>query len=137
MSNTTLKVCIDGADMAFPASEDKIDAAETALERPLPAPLRAHLKKQNGGDLVAADDDWILHPVRDVSDRKRLARTANDIVNETKMARKDSGFPAGGIAIASNGTGDRLVLLPQSNAIFHWDHETRTVAEVTVEWDMA
>jgi len=130
-------VHIDGADMAFPVSDDKIDAAETALGRALPASLRAHLKNQNGGDIVAADDDWILHPVRDDSDRKRLARTTNDIVRETRTAHNDSGFPAGGIAIASNGTGDRLILLPQSNAIFHWDHETRTVAEVTVEWDMA
>lgn len=128
---------MDGADMAFPVSEDKIEAAEAALERPLPALLRAHLKNQNGGDIVAADDDWILHPVRDGSDRKRLARTANDIVSETKRARGYLGFPSGGIAIASNGTGDQLVLLPQSDAIFHWDHETRTLAEVTVEWDVA
>jgi hypothetical protein len=36
------------------------------------------LLRDNGGDLKIAGDWWILHPVRDDTDRKRLKRTAAD-----------------------------------------------------------
>ncbi|WEX89823.1 SMI1/KNR4 family protein [Sinorhizobium garamanticum] len=120
--------------MTFPVSEDKIIAAETALGRRLPRELRTRLQNLNGGALVAAGDDWILHPVRDNSDQKRISRTANDVILETKAAREWRGFPADGIAIASNGTGDRLVLVPESDNVFLWNHETVTLSSVIVEW---
>lgn len=120
--------------MAFPVSEDKIVDAETVLGRRLPELLRSRLLRNNGGDLVADDDDWILHPVRDHSDRKRLSRTANDIVTETKAALGWSGFPSNGIAIASNGSGDLLVLMPGSDDVFFWDHEASTLTAAVVDW---
>jgi hypothetical protein len=115
--------------MAFPVTDDRIVAAETALERRFPDAMRARLQLQNGGDIATEDDDWTLHPVQDTSDRKRLARTASHVVRETAAARSWPGFPAEGIAIASNGSGDCLVLLPGSDAVLLWDHETGTLTQ--------
>jgi hypothetical protein len=120
--------------MAFPVSEDKIVYAETVLGRRLPELLRSRLLRDNGGDLITDDDDWILHPVRDDSDRKRLSRTANDIVTETKVALRWSGFPSDGIAMASNGSGNLLVLMPDSDDVFFWDHEDNTLTSAVVDW---
>jgi cell wall assembly regulator SMI1 len=85
--------------MAFPVSEDKFMDAETALGMRFPDPLRNRLKIQNGGEVSASDDGWLLYPVRDASDRKRLSRTANDIVTETKNAREWRGFPPAAIEL--------------------------------------
>jgi hypothetical protein len=120
--------------MAFPVSDDFIAAAEEALGRRFPTAMRTRLARSNGGEIAAADDDWILHPVRDDTDRKRLSRSANDIVRETGVAREWAKFPEGGIAIASNGGGDLLVLLRNSDDLFHWDHETGEVKRVDVDW---
>jgi hypothetical protein len=74
----------------------------------------------------------LLHPVSDASDRKRLSRTANDIVRETQQARKSAGFPENGIATAENVFSDLLVLLPISEHILVWDHETGELSDALV-----
>ena len=58
-------------------------------------------------------------------------RTRNDIVLETRNARAWRGFPPDAVAIGANGTGDQLVLFPDSTLhavlgrqLFWWDHET-------------
>jgi hypothetical protein len=91
----------------------------------------------NGGELKADGDVWELHPFLDTSDKTRLKRTCNDITRETTVAKEVSDFPADGVAIAANGTGDRLVLLPSpsntarlQDAVFVWNHETGTLAKV-------
>ncbi|MDO5374167.1 MAG: SMI1/KNR4 family protein [Corynebacterium glutamicum] len=59
--------------MAFPVTEDKIQAAEETLGRRLPDSLRERLLQNNGGEVIDDEgNDWILHPVRDDSDRKGL-----------------------------------------------------------------
>src|SRR5437764_470750 len=98
--------------MAFSTSEDMIAAAEEALQRRFPPALRSRFARANGGEIGAIDEDWTLNPVRDASDRKRLARTTSDVVHETAAARTWQRFPPDGIAVASNGGGDLLVLLP-------------------------
>jgi len=120
--------------MAFPVSEDKIMDAETALGMRLPDPLRNRLKIQNGGEVSASDDNWLLYPVHDASDKKRLSRTANDIVTETKNARKWRGFPPGAVAIAANGSGDLLILQPGSDNVFLWEHDKGATCPILVEW---
>ncbi|AQR61521.1 hypothetical protein BZG35_07540 [Brevundimonas sp. LM2] len=120
--------------MAFPATEATIAEAERSIGRSLPPDLRARLARSNGGDITIADDSWSLIPVRDVTDRKRLSRTANDIVRETEQARAWRNFPKEGFAVASNGTGDLLILIPGSLDVHHWCHETGAVAAVTVDW---
>jgi hypothetical protein len=58
----------------------------------------------------------------------------NDIVSETERAALWSNFPAGAVAIASNGAGDLLILLPSSDDLQFWDHETGSVSAVSVCW---
>ena len=119
--------------MAFPVADCFIVAAEEALGRRLPEPLRTRLARSNGGDIEAGDDEWRLHPVRDDSDRKRLARSANDISRETEIARRWPHFPPDAIAVATNGSGDVLVLIPQSDDVHLWDHETGAISAVAVD----
>lgn len=120
--------------MAFPVDEAAISAAEKQLGRSLPADHRERLMRDNGGEVRTLDDIWTLHPVFDESDRKRIARTANHILRETAAAKDWWGFPEDAVAIAANGTGDLLVLLPDYDRVHRWDHETGTAEPVEVLW---
>jgi len=134
-----IRLCVVPADgvtnsMAFPVDEAQIAAAERQLGRLLPDGLRARLLRNNGGELQTDDDDWILHPVWDATDRKRMSRTANHIVRETEQARAWHGFPDSAISIATNGSGDHLVIHAGSDAVDLWDHETGECYPVTIDW---
>jgi hypothetical protein len=66
-----------------------------------------------------------------------MSRTCNHIVLETKQARTWDNFPDNGIAIASNGSGDNLILLPLDTdnkklreEIYLWQHETGEIQQV-------
>jgi hypothetical protein len=92
---------------------------------------------QNGGDLIIGEEAWQLHPIFDDSDRTRLKRTCNDVVRETNEARKWSDFPANGVCIAGNGSGDTLIFLPDvkdphrlSEIVYCWHHETGEIETV-------
>lgn len=121
--------------MPFPVDDSLIRAAEEELGRRLPETLRLRLARSNGGEITTDDDDWILHPVADPSDRKRLARTASHIIRETKRAREWRSFPEGAIAIAANGGGDLLIVLPGSDEVALWDHETGDHQPASVQWE--
>ena len=117
--------------MPFPVDERYVVLAEQLLGVRLPSVYRQKLLAENGGDLEAGKDHWLLYPVWDKSDKKRLKRTCNDIVLETRLAREWSGFPQEGVAVGGNGGGDQLVFLPSPRdpavlgAVLHWwDHET-------------
>lgn len=123
--------------MAFPTSPECIAAAEAALQSRLPLAWRERLIRTNGGELVLGDEDWQVFPVQDAVDRKRVGRTASHLVRETVAAREWRGFPAKGVAIAENGFGDYLVLLPDPSAIgtladevYRWDHETADLVAI-------
>jgi hypothetical protein len=79
--------------MAFDVSEDCVAKAEAALGARLPDAYRRHMMRCNGGELAVGDDDWQLHPVFDDTDRRRAARTCNDIVRETAACAGWSRFP--------------------------------------------
>jgi hypothetical protein len=120
--------------VAFPVAEHLIDAAERELGiRLLPA-HRARLARDNGGEVVCDEDCWQLHPVWDNSDRRRAARTASHIVYETREARKWKTFPPDGIAVAADGTGNRLVFRPAAGRIECWDHETGECSPADIDW---
>jgi hypothetical protein len=117
--------------MPFSTSEEFIAKAEDRLGVRLPDALRARLLAENGGELEVDDESWTLFPVADNSDRKRVARSANHIVAEAANARMWEGFPPAGVAIATSGGGDFLILLPDegdptrlSPTLYRWDHET-------------
>lgn len=122
--------------MPFPVDSVFIARAAEKLGIRLPLSYIAHMQRSNGGTVDAADQTWQLFPVYDDSDGKRIARTCNDIVRETKIARKWPGFPSNGVAIASNGAGDNLVFVPNDSGerlaeVVHlWDHETGELTAV-------
>jgi hypothetical protein len=121
--------------MPFPVEVALIHEAERQLGRKLPMDLRVRLHRENGGGIQAAGDVWQLFPVFDRSDRKRITRTANHIVRETRSARERSGFPEDAVAIATNGGGDFLIIQPGSDEIEFWDHETGETEPVEVDWE--
>ena len=104
--------------------------AQEKLGRALPLCYVSRMCRDNGGEVRVGQDVFFLHPILDATDRKRLARTCNDIVRETASARQRAGFPPDALAIGNNGGGDRLVFLPDheaprfADAVYWWDHET-------------
>lgn len=123
--------------MAFPIDIKYIIESETELGIEFPYGFKQKMMKLNGGELITQDDDWQLHPFFDKSDKKRISRTCNHIVLETKQAKKWNNFPLNAIAIATNGCGDQLILLPLDDnekklgeKIFLWFHETGETQQV-------
>ena len=121
--------------MGFPTDETRIKDAETELGITFPAELRDRLLSNNGGEILAADEPWTLHPVWDPSDRKRASRSANHIVKETEIARQWPGFPADAVAVATDGSGDYLILRAGSAAIEIWLHETGEIEAIDIDWE--
>jgi hypothetical protein len=120
--------------MPFDLDERFIAAAEEKLRASLPRSYRQAMRSSNGGAVAAFDDVWHLYPILDTSDRKRLKRSCNDILYETKFMRDWAGWPENALAIASNGTSDRLVLLKE-NQLYHptvyvWLHDTGELVPV-------
>ena len=127
--------------MGLPTTEECIAAAERELGRDLPDPLRERLKRNNGGDVEVTgypSDNlcWQLHPVFDSTDRKRTTRSTNHIIRETQEAHlvPEAAPPEESVVIAANGTGDLLLLLKDDDSPYWWDHETRDVHRVSVDW---
>lgn len=124
--------------MPFPLDKQFIESTEQQLASKLPVAYVAAMQINNGGEVRAASDDWQLHPISDRSDRKRLTRTSNDVLRETAECKQWEGFPDSALAIAANGTGDRLVLLRSGEhfgaEIWHWDHETGELTQVAEDF---
>ena len=123
--------------MPFPVDIKYIIETEQELGLVFPDSFKSKMTQENGGELLTEDDDWQMYPFFDKSDNKRISRTCNHIVLETKQARSSYNFPDNGIAIASNGSGDNLILLPLDNdnkklreEIYLWKHETGNIQEV-------
>lgn len=120
--------------MAFNLEEQYLLETESALGATLPDTYRLAMMRNNGGMVDAVEEDWELIPIRDASDKKRLARSCNDIVTETASFREWSDFPAGAVAIATNGSGDCIVFIREGGK-FHpqphiWSHETRALVKI-------
>ncbi|WP_177764452.1 SMI1/KNR4 family protein [Flavobacterium sp. I3-2] len=128
--------------MPFPIDEKYIIETEKELGILFPYNFKLKMIKENGGEMVNEDDDWNLYPFFDKSNKKRISRTCNHIGLETKQAKNWGNFPLNAIAIASNGSGDHLVLLPTkenneilSDEIFTWYHETGKTEKVADKID--
>jgi hypothetical protein len=120
--------------VAFPVSEHLIETAERELGTQLLPEHRARLARNNGGEVECEGDVWQLHPVWDDTDRKRAARTTSHIVHETREARRWNSFPSDGIAVAEDGSGNRLVFRRGAAGFELWDHETGECSPVNVDW---
>jgi hypothetical protein len=113
-----------------------VAAAEETLGRKLSEQHRQRLIRENGGEIRALREYWTLYPVWDATNRKTMGRTANHIVRENQALRREwpDIWPEGYIAIADNGGGDYLVLLPGDMVVRSWDHETGVLTPVDVRW---
>jgi hypothetical protein len=123
--------------MPFPIDLKYIVEAENELGIEFPYEFKQKMIGQNGGELITEEDNWQLYPFFDKSDKKRISRTCNHIVLETKQAKEWNNFPDNAIAIATNGCGDYLILLPLESdtnklneKIYLWLHETGEIEEV-------
>jgi hypothetical protein len=120
--------------MPFDLSESFIVAVEQELGASLPTSYRSSMSRENGGEIEVEEDGWQQYPIADTSDRKRLSRTANHVLKETKQCLSWPRFPTGALAIASNGTGDQLVFVRRGQAfdpeVYVWSHETGALAKV-------
>ncbi|MCV2371418.1 SMI1/KNR4 family protein, partial [Roseateles oligotrophus] len=129
---------LERSNMPFDITESFILDAEREIGAALPSAYRTSMLGANGGEIETEDDSWELYPIADTSDRKRLSRTANHIIKETSLCRAWPGFPENALAIASNGGGDRLVLLKQGPvfgaAVYAWSHETAALTKVANEF---
>ena len=102
--------------MALPTTENFIVATEVELGTAFPHWLRSRLLHENGGAVEAGGDHWTLFSVFDTTDRRHMTRSASHIPGETASAHEWTGFPSSAIAIASNGSGDYLILLPEEQS---------------------
>ena len=121
--------------MAFPVDLKYIMEAEEELGVSFPALFKEKMIAENGGEAITENDNWNLYPFFDKSGKKRISRTCNHIILETKQAREWDNFPVNAIAIAGNGCGDYLILLSDNNEklgeyIYLWHHETGDYEQV-------
>ncbi len=115
--------------MPFPVEAKHIESAEGELGAKFPESFRDKMLKLNGGRVEVGEDYFELHPFYDTSDKKRVKRTCNSIVHETKMARAHYRLPDDLVVIGNNGGGDVLVYKIESNGVManpvYWlNHET-------------
>jgi hypothetical protein len=111
--------------MAFPVEEKFIENAEAELGVKFPESFRNNMMKLNGGCVQIPSDDEVdedeldyyeLNPFYDTSDKKRIKRTCNSIVHETKIYREQYGLPQNLIVLADS-DGDLLVYKIEDNGI--------------------
>jgi hypothetical protein len=117
--------------MPFPITGAEISKTEAKVGFRFPLGLKSRFLKDNGGEVEIAGEIWWLIPFFDSTDRKRIARTCNDIARETSQMRDWGGFPADAFVVAQNGSGDYLIVRPDEDGsreigdtIYFWDHET-------------
>ena len=108
-----------------------VNETERKLGVKFPPAYVTRMVKSNGGNVQMPLDVWLLYPIFDNSDKKRLKRSCIDVVRETKAAKDWPDFPADAVTIGTNGGGDQLVFIPQSHVpellaheVYWWDHET-------------
>ena len=128
--------------MPFPIDIKYVNETERKLGVKFPPSFVVRMVRNNGGEVSTPPDAWQLYPFLDSSDRKRLARTCNDIVRETAKAKEWPNFPPQAVAIGGNGCGDQLVLIPQSDVpthlgheVYFWDHETGELFKLADDFD--
>ncbi|KRB79905.1 SMI1/KNR4 family protein [Noviherbaspirillum sp. Root189] len=124
--------------MPFDLNERYVAEAEAKLGAVLPASYRSAMMVANGGEIAVGAEDWFLYPILDQSDKRRIARTCNDIVAETKTQAEQANFPSHAVALGNNGAGDQLLFLRAGDAfepsVYVWSHETGELTRVVVDF---
>ena len=88
----------------FDLSEEQLAWTESELCAKLPHEYREAMKVDNGGEASTEEDDWEFYPIRDTSDRKRVSRTCNHIINETESCRGFGNFPENAMPLQAMGS---------------------------------
>jgi len=126
--------------MAFDLHEKFIVAAEKTLNCKLPSSYRWSMQENNGGTIEADDGFWDLFTIADNSDKKRLSRSCNNIITEMKRSSLRANFPKNVLAIASDGTGDLMILKKDPSGdcyfdnVYIWFHETGEIVELVSDF---
>ena len=126
--------------MAYPIEESEVEKTEKQLGAKLPEAYRKSMIEENGKNfIITEEDEWELFPLKDASNRKKLARTAYDILKETESALNWPNFPKDSIVIANNGMGDLLFLKKDEknfeDTIYAFWHETGEVKRFAESFD--
>lgn len=126
--------------MAFPVDDKFIINAEGELGVRFPESFRLKMMKNNGGGVKVVKDSFQLHPFFDTSEKKRIKRTCNSIVHETKTARQKYRLPSNLVVIGKNGGGDSLVYRIQEKGtidpIVYWlNHETEELVFIANDFN--
>lgn len=124
--------------MALPTEQSFIDSAQEQLGCQFPTWLNDRLLQENGGSVWAFDDEWQLYSVLDNRDSRHLKRSSTTILQETNTAKQWDGFPDNAVAIAGNGTGDLLILLPKDShqlgdEVYLWHHDDNDLELADIE----
>jgi hypothetical protein len=124
--------------MPFTLDEKYLQSAEEKLGAKLPDSYRRAMMAANGGEVASSLEDWYLYPIMDSSDKKRLARTCNDVLAETAQFAGWERFPYQALAIANNGEGDQLLFLRSDDrfeaAVYCWSHATGELTKVAEDF---
>ena len=127
--------------MPFPIARSEIRKTEEVLAVRFPSSFVGKMMRDNGGQIAVGGDTWQLHPFRNSGDRRLISRTTNDIVSETRSWRERAAARSDGVAIASNGGADALILLPRADQpdllaeqVYWWDHETGELSLVAEDF---
>ena len=124
--------------MPFNLDEKYLQSAEEKLGAKLPDSYRGAMIVANGGEVASTLEDWYLYPIADTSDKKRLARTCNDVIKETEHMARWTRFPSQALAIANNGAGDQLLFLRSNDwfeaEVYCWSHETGELSKVAEDF---
>ena len=123
--------------MAFSVDKKFMLDAEIELGFAFPDEFKQKMMLENGGEIIIENEIWKVYPIFDKSDNKRINRTCNHIVLETKHAKEWNSFPDNVVAIGANDYGDQLILcpVPKSSSklgeeIFIWSHETGKIEKI-------
>lgn len=98
--------------MALPIDMRKIAETEKELGLTFPAVFKLHMSRCNGGAVLIDDEQWVLYPFFDNTDRRTITRSSLDIRYHTREHASRIGYPSDGIAIAHNDAGEVLLLRP-------------------------
>jgi hypothetical protein len=124
--------------MPFPLDDKFLRSAEEKLGAKLPDSYRLAMTAANGGEVAGDLDDWYLYPIMDSTDRRRFARTCNDVVAETMRLAEWKRFPRQALAIANNGEGDQLLFLRSNDrfeaAVYRRSHESGELTKVAEDF---
>jgi hypothetical protein len=106
----------------FPVDEKYIANTENELGVKFPDSFRKKMMKSNGGGVEVSMDYFEIHPFYDTSDKKRIKRTCNSILYETKIAREHYRLPESLIVIGNNGAARFLPTKLKKRAVIMSNH---------------